>query len=161
MSNGPDTRLFSAIAHPQKRAFLLAYAECLNSGQASKHAGCHPRVNYYWRKTDPAFAEAFEEARQMGIVALEEEAVRRAQLGVQRGIYYKDEQIAEETIYSDTLLIFLLKGNMPERYKERFEHTHKGSIELLKKLETLHTLDEHALLDLIAEAEAHANSQDA
>lgn len=118
-----DIRLFDKIRHPQKRALLLSYSECLRLTDAILHAKIHRSLHYYWLKVDQDYAEAFVQARAMGAQSLEEEAIRRARDGVTRKIFYKDEHIADEQVYSDVLLIFLLKGAMPEKYRERFEHT--------------------------------------
>ena len=49
--------------------------------------------------------------------ALEDEAVRRAYEGVERAVTVAGQrEIIRE--YSDTLLIFLLKGARPERYRD-------------------------------------------
>ncbi len=103
-----EAALFYAIRHPQKRAFLLAYSECLNVRAASQHAKIDRTLHYYWLKNDPAYVEAFAEAKVLGVEILEEEAVRRALIG------------------SDTMLIFLLKGARPDKYRERYEHSGPG-----------------------------------
>ena len=36
------------------------------------------QLHYYWKRTDPDYAAAFEEAQQMAGELLEEEAMRRA-----------------------------------------------------------------------------------
>ena len=52
---------------------------------------------------------------------LEHEAIRRAVDGVDRPVFFKGRQIAMLKEYSDTLLIFMLKGLRPEKYKERYQ----------------------------------------
>jgi hypothetical protein len=44
-------------------------------------------------------------------------------------VFYQGIQTATVRKYSDTLLIFLLKGRKPERYRERVEHSGKVSLE--------------------------------
>ena len=86
---------------------------------------------YEWRAADPLFAEAWDEAVELGTDELEEEARRRAFRGVDEPVFYQGEVCGEIRKYSDTLLIFLLKGRRPEKYRERaeitgqMEHTHK------------------------------------
>ncbi len=63
------------------------------------------------------WAEALREACDI----LEGEAWRRAVQGVERPIHYQGAQVDTIREYSDTLLIFLLKGARPEKYRERFE----------------------------------------
>jgi hypothetical protein len=117
------TALFPKITHPQKRAVLAAYVECGRISHAAQAAHVALRLHYYWKQSDPDYVEAWHEAQLMVGDILEDEAVRRAHEGVMRQKFYKDQVIAEEIEYSDTLLIFLLKGAKPEKYRERFEHT--------------------------------------
>lgn len=105
MAGPSDTALFPQIAHPQKRAILAAYAECGRISHAATAAKVALRMHYYWRTVDPAYAAAWIEAQRMAGERLEELAVQRAEQG------------------SDTLLIFLLKGAMPHKYRERYEHS--------------------------------------
>jgi hypothetical protein len=71
------------------------------------------RTSYYqWRKDDPAFALAADAAIEEGTDRLEDEAMRRA---MQR----KEP--------SDTLLIFLLKGRRPEKFRDNATVRHEGS----------------------------------
>lgn len=116
-----DIRLFDKIRHPQKRALLLSYSVCLRLTDAIASAKIHRSLHYYWLKVDADYAEAFAEAQRMGAASLEEEAIRRARDGVTRKIFYKDEHIADEQVYSDVLLIFLLKGAMPDKYRDRVD----------------------------------------
>jgi hypothetical protein len=89
---------------------------------SAKQAGVTWRTHYNWMK-DPEYAVAFEEARKMAGDFLEEEAIRRAREGVMRPVHYKGAHVDDVPEFSDTLLIFLLKGAKPERYKERTEHS--------------------------------------
>lgn len=96
------------IAHPKKRAFLATYAQVGNIRHACLAVGIARRTHYDWLETDPAYKAAFEQAGEDAADALEAEARRRAFEG------------------SDTLLIFLLKGLRPERYRERYDHRLHG-----------------------------------
>ena len=73
---------------------------------------------YEWRKSDAKFASKWDEAVEAGVEDLEEEARRRAFRGVDEPVFYKGEECGLIRKYSDTLLIFLLKGNKPEKYRE-------------------------------------------
>lgn len=70
---------------------------------------------YDWRKADPKFADDWENAYQTAVDNLEETAWQRAKR-------QKDP--------SDTLLIFLLKGHRPERFKDRAQVEHMGKIDI-------------------------------
>jgi hypothetical protein len=142
MSAPPKTSLFQHILHPQKRAFLLAYIECFQVTKAARHAGTSHQHHYYWLDRDPVYAQAFEVAKQLAIEGLEEVAVKRAR---------------DEDRPSDVLLMFLLKGNLPDKYKDRFQVEHRGAVELYQRLATLDDLDDTALDDLAREVESYAN----
>lgn len=117
---------FRKIAHRKKRAFLAAYAECGTITHAAEAAGIDRRSHYNWLNDDPEYAEAFEQAKQMSIEALEKEARRRAIEGVQEPVYQGGKLVGHKRRYSDTLLMFLLNGLAPEKYKERKEVQHTG-----------------------------------
>lgn len=78
------------------------------------------RIELYRRETqDPEFKKIFEEARSLGISAMEDEAQRRAVDGVSEPIFFQGLQIATVQKFSDQLLMFLLRGRKPEVFKER------------------------------------------
>ena len=118
------------LAQPKKGAFLAAYAQTGNIAAASKLAQVGRRDHYRWIKADAEYALAFGEAHEEACDRLEAEARRRAVQGVEEPVYGKlpgkdtgTGQVGTIRKYSDTLLIFLLKGARPEKYRERFEHT--------------------------------------
>lgn len=105
---------------PEKRAaFLQALSETCNVKRSCELANVPRRTVYNWRAEDPAFADQFDEAKSMGGDALEDEAVRRASEGIDEQVFYQGECVGTVKRYSDTLLIFLLKGAKPELYKDR------------------------------------------
>jgi hypothetical protein len=131
------------IRHPKKRAFLVAYCECFNLTEAGQRIGIHRNSHYYWLAHDEAYQEAFDEAKIVGGETLEAECVRRAFRGCPRQKFWQGQPILVpcdpdhplamgleggghvcpyvEHEFSDTLAIFLLKGAMPEKYRERYE----------------------------------------
>lgn len=66
--------------------------------------------------------EAFEEF----LDTLEAEAARRAYKGVPKGVYHLGVKVAQEHQYSDTLLMFLLNGGRPEKFRQRVDNTHSA-----------------------------------
>lgn len=69
---------------------------------------------------DPAFKLRLQQAKDQGIDALEEEGIRRAYEGVEEPVgFYQGNSNETKTVYSDTLLMFMLKANRPEKYAER------------------------------------------
>ena len=101
----PPPPLFPEVTDAKKHALLVAYAKCGRITEASRAAKVLWRNHYNWIRDDPVYAAAFAEAKGLAVERLEDEAYRRAEMG------------------SDTLLIFLLKGAMPAKYRERYEHT--------------------------------------
>ena len=91
------------IRHPKKRGFLLAFCGTFNITQSAQVVGIDRTLHYLWKQEDPDYVEAFQLAGILGAESLQDIAVERA---------------SED---SDTLLIFLLKGAMPEKYRERYE----------------------------------------
>ena len=119
---------------PKQRAFLGAYAACGNVCLAARLARCARSQHYWWLK-QPAYAEAFKDAHAEACDALESEVRRRAVEGVVRAVYYKGEVVGYMREYSDTLLMFLMKGAMPEKYRDNVKMKKTGGAELLKRLE--------------------------
>lgn len=111
----------------KKKAFLAAYAEVGNITQAAEIVGVTRQAHYLWMK-DPEYAEAFAQAEQQACDRLEQEARRRAVEGVEEPVFHRGKQCGVIRKYSDTLLIFLLKGAMPHKYKERVQNEVSGSL---------------------------------
>ena len=102
----------------KKKKFLAALAVNGNVSDAAKQANVSRIAFYALRKKSKQFAEQWEEALEQGIDALELEAHRRAVEGIDEPVYYKGDVVGKVRKYSDTLLIFLLKGNRPEKYAD-------------------------------------------
>lgn len=120
------------IRHRKKRAFLAAHSEVGNITQAAEIAGIDRRTHYDWMESDPVYVEAFRDAEMQAADRLEAEARRRAVEGVDEPVFYGGKPCGTIRKYSDTLLIFLLKGALPEKYRERTstELTGAGSGEI-------------------------------
>ena len=154
----------------QKKAFLLAYADSANVTVAATAAKVGRRTHYDWLENDAEYAAAFKAAGEDAADLLELEARRRAAEGVDEPVIHqgqmmgvwvnaKGQQVAKDTPgarmipltvkrYSDTLLIFLLKGARPEKYRDnaRIEHTGAGGGPV--KTETTHAFDHDRFADL-------------
>lgn len=91
------------MAQAKKALFLATFAKQGNISGAARVAGIGRRTVYDWLHSDPAFVAKYDEAQDEAIDGLEGEAFRRAFEG------------------SDTLLIFLLKGAKPTKYRERVD----------------------------------------
>lgn len=115
--------------HQKKRVlFLEELARSGNVSLAAKFAGLDRHHAYEARDADPEFAKAWSDAMDAAADLLEQEARRRAYEGVEEPVYGRisreqDGQIGTVQKYSDVLLIFLLKGARPEKYRERRDVT--------------------------------------
>lgn len=104
---------------PWKRTFLAALAAEGTVVAAAKAAGRNRSYCYEAREADAAFARAWDEIDGAVADALEAEAIRRAQNGVDRDVYYQGQVVGQERQFSDSLLQFLLRGKRPEVYADR------------------------------------------
>lgn len=89
---------------------------------------------YRWRADDETFAADWDEAKAIGLEALEDEATRRAFEGTQKPVYYLGAQVGTIQEYSDTLAIFLLKGGKPDKYRDNAKIEHSGTLTLEQAL---------------------------
>lgn len=108
------------IATPEKRGAFLSYlAEYGNVSKSAESAKLNRPALYRYRDEHEEFAKLWDEAAAIGAQALEDEARRRAYEGTLKPVFHQGEQCGVIREYSDTLMIFLLKGSNPEKYAER------------------------------------------
>lgn len=123
LENSRKPLVLSRNLTPNQCAFLAAYAETGTVSCAAKAAGIDRRNHGVWL-TDPVYKRAFQSAVEEAADNLEREARRRAVEGVEEPTgWYKGSPGGFVRKYSDVLLIFLLKGARPEKYKDRVEQT--------------------------------------
>lgn len=91
--------------------FIKSLGELGNVRAACEIAAVSRQTAYGLRKADEAFGEAWAEALTASVESLESVAWERARAG------------------SDVLLIFLLKANFPEKYRETHRLEHSGKLE--------------------------------
>lgn len=109
--------------------FLAHLQEGGHATGACKAASIARATAYRYRQLEEDFALAWADAEQESTERLEEEAFRRAHDGLRRNKYdARGNLLCEELVYSDTLMIFLLKARKPERYRERYEFKHSGEV---------------------------------
>jgi len=148
--NGREAYPFlDRIVHPKKRAFLAAYCETCNIVQAAMLCGVPRSSHYHWKNADDDYAEAFRCAGPIAAEFLEARMTDRALNGQKHYKFFKGDPIRMpcdqdhpeaievvdgenegtgvffrlyyEVDYPETTAIFLLKGAMPEKYRERYE----------------------------------------
>jgi hypothetical protein len=108
----------NAAAHDAYKHLLLkALAKGKSPAWAAEEAGIGRSTAWLWRRNDPEFAAAWDEAVAEGVDRLEDEAHRRAVEGYNsRPIYQKGKKVGEIREYSNSLLALLLKSRRPEVY---------------------------------------------
>lgn len=108
--------------------FLKAFAETGLVTEAAAKAKVGRRTVYDERERNPDFAAKWAELEEWSTEEMEQEARRRAVLGVEKPIHYKGELVTHVREYSDTLLMFLLKARKPEMYRETLNLKHGGKV---------------------------------
>jgi hypothetical protein len=107
---------------PDKDIIFLAILAAGSSVSAACRAAGYARSSaYHWRKTDADFAQDWAQAREEGTDLLEDEALRRASVGVEKPVYYQGQKIGVTHDPSDRLMIFLLQARRPDIYRDRLK----------------------------------------
>jgi mannose/cellobiose epimerase-like protein (N-acyl-D-glucosamine 2-epimerase family) len=112
---------------PQKDGkFLATLAKTADVTASAKAAGYSRRSVYEWREYDEKWREDWEDAWHRGVDAMEEEARRRAIDGVNKAVYHKGKIVGYEKVYSDNLLMFMLKARRPDRFRDNSSIEYSG-----------------------------------
>lgn len=101
--------------------------------RAARWAKLNRASHYNWMREDESYKERFREAEVTAARTLEDEAVRRAHEGLRKAVRYKGRIVGYETEYSDTLLLALLKGNNPDKFKDRSSFDGKVQVDDIRK----------------------------
>lgn len=98
--------------------------------KAARAAGISRVRAYQVRDEEPDFAARWDAAWTEGTETIEDEGIRRATEGVvkEKGVYHRGALVATEVEinYSDTLMMFFLKGRKPETYRDNVSLEHTG-----------------------------------
>ena len=119
---GEDRKYCSLNEKVNQDRFLDFYKQTGSISSAARKANVSRVSVYDLRREDPGFDKLCTEARALGVDAMEDEAVRRAVEGDEQPVYKDGKVIGSRVNYSDLLMIFLLKGQKPEIYKDRVEN---------------------------------------
>jgi hypothetical protein len=133
-----------------RERFLEGLRETGNVRAVCKALNLGRTALYAWKDEDPAFDRDWEAALQLGALALEDIARERAAAG------------------SDLLMIFLLKGLMPQKYRERQTIEVNQNVmvqdlrklpreELVRRLETLRSEQAPAIAGRLIEVDDGAD----
>ena len=112
-----------------KPIFLAFLARNGNVTLSAQEAGIARATAYDALQTDKVFSQAWEDAMEQASDVLEREAWRRAAEGVDQPVFYRGEVVGHVRKYSDVLLMFLLNGARPDKYRERLATPSAGKTE--------------------------------
>ena len=117
MTTEPRRRRGKQPVPPARLAdFLRVLGETASVSTACDRTGLRRSTVYQLRNADPAFAERWAAAIDLGVEQLEDSAMKRAIVGVERPVWRGGEQVGTVTHYDNRLLQFLLKAHRPEVY---------------------------------------------
>lgn len=74
-----------------------------------------------WLRDDPKAEAAITDAIDTGATVLESHMIKRATVGWDEPVFYKDKEIGARRKFSDTLLIKALESRKPEMYGKKME----------------------------------------
>jgi hypothetical protein len=86
---------------------------------AAARAGLKRRMLYRLKAADEGFAGRWDEALNLGVERLQDDAMRRALEGTERPVYRNGQKVGSVQQFDNRLLQFLLKAHRPETYSER------------------------------------------
>ena len=116
-----DDARWDSIDHAKKRAFLTAFCETGTVLDAAECAGVGRSSHYRWLQEDEAYKAALDAAEEIAAEILERIAWQRATSGIKEEVWYQGEKTGERKARSDLLLMFLLKGRKPDRYRDNWK----------------------------------------
>jgi hypothetical protein len=109
-------------AKPKQAAFLTALVfHAGQVGRAAKLARIARSTHHRWLELDEQYRALHARALKQATEVLEDAAIKRAVEGTKQSVYYQGEECGKQTVYSDALMMFLLRGAAPEKYRERAE----------------------------------------
>ncbi len=110
-------------------AFIERLRATGNVTLAARGAGVSRQEVYKARNRNKTFRRLWNEALEEAVDLLDGEARRRA-TGIKRDIYYAGKVVGEENVYSDSLLMFLLKAHRPTLYRDNVKMEHSGGMDV-------------------------------
>lgn len=143
----PGESPFKHIEHRRKRQYLAAYSLTGSLVKASEATEISRFTHRHWKETDPEYAEAFQLAYAISTDILEDEARRRAIEGVQEPVFYQGKIVGHKSIYSDMLLLAMLKRH--KGYADNVNQTISDNREDQKAMAHLRNLPPEKLEQLM------------
>lgn len=109
------------LTDTRRSRFLKYLREGWSIAHAATKATLNRRTLYRYKDKHQEFSDEWDNAVDEGTDMLEDILRERVVKGVERPVYYKGEVVGGVAEYSDTLLIFLLKGRRPEKFRDRVD----------------------------------------
>ena len=107
------------LTRQRKQTFLEHLRATSNVTESAQVAGVSRTAMYERRAIDPELSKAWDDAIEQATDALEKEARRRALDGVDKPVHFQGKRVDLIKEYSDPLLMFMLRGHRPHKYRER------------------------------------------
>ena len=86
---------------------------------AAARAGLRRSTLYHLRKHHSGFAERWQEALDMGVERLQDDAMRRAIEGVDKPVWRAGKQVGSVRHFDPRMVQFLLRAHKPDVYGDR------------------------------------------
>lgn len=115
----------------KQSAFLAHYMKTCHIKESADAAEISRETHYEWLRVDPAYKQAFEDAKPIAADFLHDIAVERASKGWLEPVYQNGAEIGQIRKFDNRLLEFLLKGHKREMFGDKTELTGAGGQRLL------------------------------
>ena len=115
----PRRRGAAPVPAARLDAFFHELAQTGSVGTAAENAGVQRSTLYQLRRRNKAFAARWDEALDMGVDRLQDDAITRATVGVERPVFRNGRRIGSVQQFDNRLLQFLLKAHRPETYGDK------------------------------------------
>ncbi len=122
------------IAPARLDAFLKHLEDTADVSVAAERTGLRRSSLYRLRKTSEAFAARWTEALDLGLDRLQDHAVNRAIVGVEKPVWRGGEQVGTTLHPDNRLLQFLLKAHRPEVYDRGKAGVPARPFDLIKRM---------------------------
>jgi hypothetical protein len=120
LHENPYLKALSGSEEKLKQAiYLQKYIETGRNDLSCRAAGVPTQAFWVWTQEDEDFKEALKHAREIANAHLEDAMIRRGVHGVVKPVYQTGRLVGYIRTYSDSLLTLALKGQIPEKYKDR------------------------------------------
>lgn len=118
----------------RKRRFLNEFRQSGNLTEAARRAGVHRSTPYRWAEWDSDFKVLMEQAENEAVDRIELVAHNLATGKYMRMVVSAGKVLGEEAIYSEKMIEMLLRARRPERYNQKQQIEHSGSLRSIQEL---------------------------